>query len=256
MKHLSRLCLPMALLVVGAAEVRGQGMGSPLNGVPFVLVADGAGGYATLTDNLLTVYSVPPLKCHRPVICRIPWATDGENLNDYRCYQRHLAGAVKMAGEVQRIRRCNPDSPIILFGYSAGASVALLAAEILPPGTLERIVLFGPTVSACYDVRRALAATKLGVDSFNVPGDEFLVATEETYGAPYERPGSKLAGNVGFRMADPRFGFAGDPLLCKLRQHNVCWLPTGHFGTVTPHFLARFVVPMIPTVIVQPICQR
>ena len=51
---------------------------------------------------------------------------------------------------------------------------------------------------------------------------------------------------MGFLMADPRFGLAGDPLLAKLRQYNVGWLPTGHFGTVTPQFLYRYVVPMFP----------
>ena len=141
------------------------------------------------------------------------------------------------------------DSPIVLMGYSAGASVVLLAAERLPPCTVERIFLHGPSVSARYDPRRALAASKLGIDSFNVPGDDFMQWMEETWGAPYEFPGTKTACTMGFLMADPRFGLAGDPLLAKLRQYNVGWLPTGHFGTVTPQFLYRYVVPMFPSAI-------
>ena len=55
-----------------------------------------------------------------------------------------------MAREVQRICAAPPDSPIVLIGYSAGAA-SLLAAERLPPCTVERIFLHGPSVSARYD---------------------------------------------------------------------------------------------------------
>jgi pimeloyl-ACP methyl ester carboxylesterase len=254
MKHLWKSCLPIVLLILGAGDVLGQDP-SAANGLTFVVVADGAGGYATLSDNLLLVVRDPPFRCRRIVICRIPWARDDDNLNDYRDIRRHLAGAVKMVGEIQRIRNRAPDSPIVLVGYSAGASVVLPAAEMLPPNSVERIILLGPAVSARLDPRRALLACKAGIDSFNSPGDDFFQSMEEEFGAPYECRGSKIAGNVGFLVADPRFGIK-DPLLCKLHQHDVSWLLNGHFGTVTPRFLAHFVLPLIPWAAVTPVCEK
>jgi pimeloyl-ACP methyl ester carboxylesterase len=246
MKRWSRFSTPMILLLLGAAELLAQGAPSPLNGRTFVVAAGGAGGYTTLTDNLVSIYSCGPLRDRRPIICRIPWARDDENLSDYREKRRHLAGAAMMVREVQLVRKSCPDSPIVLIGYSAGASVVLPAAEQLPACSIERIILLGPGVSANYDVRRALSASKLGIDSFYVPGDPFLDQLEDVFGAPYEGPGTRLAGNIGFRQADPRCGPVNDPLLAKLRQHNVGWLQTGHFGTVTSTFLAQYVSPLIP----------
>ena len=246
MKRALRTCLSVTLLLWGAADLLGQVALSPANGRTFVVAAGGAGGYTTLTDNLVSIYAWGPLESKRPIVCRIPWAGWDENLTDYRDRRRHLAGAQKTVQTVQRIRQCAPDSKIVLIGYSAGASVVLPAAEQLPAGSVERIILLAPMVSANYDPRRALAASRLGIDSFNVPGDAFLEELEDTFGAPYEGPGTRLAGNIGFRLANPRCGLPNDPLMAKLRQYNVNWLPQGHFGEVLPDFLIRYVDPLIP----------
>lgn len=251
MKPALRVSLALFLVLTAAAGMRAQcGRPAPAlncnyNGLTHILVADGAGAYSTLANNLHDViegYCLPPYV--HPVLIPIEWST-GDNLYDYRSRKLHLQGAAKMAGEVQRIRRSFPDSPIILIGYSAGASVVLFAAEMLPCGSVDDIILLGPTVASCYDVRQALKATKCGIDHFYIPGDDWFEQVETMWGAPYDRPGSTLAGKTGFTMLQQR-GCTQDPLLCKFREHQESNVQGDHYGLVRPPFLCRRVMRIIP----------
>ena len=213
----------------------------------FVVFAGGAGENATLSENLQFAYEdlAHNTNCRRPILRPIDWSTPDNNLEDYRNAGIHVVGAAGMVCEIQRIRQASPASSIVLIGYSAGASVVLLATDQLPPCAVERIILLGPAVSSRYDLRRALKAARLGIDVFLLPGDILLEYMEDTYGAPGGRPGSTLAGRSGFLIADPRRGLAGSPLLCGLRQHDMSDSISSHFDMVKPPFLVKHVIPMI-----------
>jgi pimeloyl-ACP methyl ester carboxylesterase len=243
------LATPMA---PGQCLRRPAGGNGPTNGLTFLVIADGAGAYSTLANNAQdAVYDLPLNPCNRPLVRPIEWST-GNELLDYRSRTLHLMGASRMVAEVQRIRKASPDSPIVLLGFSAGASVVMFAAEQLPANTVDLIILLSPTVASCYDVRPALRASKLGIDSFYVPSDGWLGQIEAKYGAPYGPPHSTVAGSTGFLMVRHQ-AFLKDPLLCKVREHRFPDLQGGHFGTVRPNFLKCCVAPLIPYGVLTPL---
>src|SRR2546421_135965 len=85
-----------------------------------------------------------------------------------RCYPRRtvrLSGE-ELAREVAAIKQEDPGRPVYLLGHSAGAAIVVRAAECLPGDTVERIVLLAAALSPTYDLRRALAATRVGIVSY------------------------------------------------------------------------------------------
>jgi len=242
----SLMVLTMASLKAPAQCARGPAVCTcPTNGLTFIIVADGAGAYSTLANNFKdVVYELPVAPSERPIVKPIEWSS-GDNLLDYRSRKLHFEGGTRMAWEALRIRKISPDSPIVLVGYSAGACVAMSAAEQLPPNSVDRIILLGPTVASNYDVRLALRASKCGIDAFYVPGDQWLEQMEDRYGAPYGPPGSTVAGTHGFTMVQRR-ACLKDPILWNFREHPIPDLQGEHFGTAKTGFLKCNVMPLVP----------
>ncbi len=244
-KHGSIVLLTLTLLSAATPAVIAQQRLTAVRGRTYVLTADGAGGLSTLAENLGDVYSeMLHLGCRRPIIRSISWA-NGNNIEDYRSREYHQAGAATMVRQVQRIRQASPNSRIVLIGYSAGGCVVALAAEQLPPASVDRIILLAPTVPSNQDVRPILRASKLGVDVFYVPDDQFIDLLQNVLGAPYDEAGSTVAATTGFRPPASQPTGAG-PTLGKLRQYPLPGLRWEHFGTAQPDFLRAYVVPLIP----------
>ena len=63
---------------------------------------------------------------------------------------------------------------VTAIAESSGSHVVLAAAECLPPGSVERIVLLAPSVASGYDLRRAIRATNSGIDVYYSPVDQVL----------------------------------------------------------------------------------
>ena len=240
--RLLSILLTLAIFLIGGLSVAlGQ---QQVNDRTFVLLVEGAGTSTTLSDNMSSVYAeMKYLGCRRPILCSVVW-TAGNNLEDYLSRSVHLEGAAILLRDIHYIRQRSPASRIVLISYSAGASVLLAAAEQLPPATVDRIILLGPTVASNRDLRPALRASKMGVNVFYVPGDPFLQWVQDMWGAPYGRPGSTVASMTGFQIPNSRQ--APDPIYSKLRQYPMPGLPWHHFGTAKPDFLRTYVVPMIP----------
>ena len=246
------MILPMLTFLVGGMSVAlgqqdpdGRRETPSVAGRTFVLTVDGAGGYSTLANNLRKVYLEMQYPGFRaPILRPISWST-GNIVEDYQSRRLHLAGATAMLREIQQIRQTSPASRIVLIGYSAGASVVLAATEQLPPSTVDRVILLGPTVASYYDLRPTLRASKMGVDVFFIPDDQFLETLQDVLGAPYDDPGTTVAGTTGFRFPNSRQAGV-DPVFGKLRQYPMPNLPWEHFGTARPDFLRTYVVPMIP----------
>ncbi len=128
--------------------------------------------------------------------------------------------------------------------------VALTSAQWLPSDSLERMVLLAPAVSADFDLRRALAASRLSVDVFTSERDTFWLGLgTAVVGTADGKLGAPAAGRVGFDA--PRINPAEAALLNRLRQHpwdrNVAW--TGnlgdHTGTLQPAYLKAYVLPLL-----------
>src|SRR5262249_42523686 len=108
----------------------------------------------------------------------------------------------------------------------AGGRVVLAAAEMLPPNSLDRVILLSPAVTCSYDLTRAMQASKCGILHFFSTNDDVLAVAEE---------GSKLAdgligpaaGRVGFRppCSDPR-----EIATYNARLQQIRWTETWHGG--------------------------
>src|SRR5205807_9465519 len=90
----------------------------------------------------------------------------GRVLADHLDYEYALWQGRRLACLIAARRQAYPQWPIYVVGHSAGSAVALAAADALPPGSIDRLLLLAPAVSACYDLRPALRSTRAGVDVF------------------------------------------------------------------------------------------
>lgn len=156
----------------------------------------------------------------------------------------------RLAARVCALRRLCPDAEVYLVGHSAGSAVVLAAAEALPPGSVDRIVLLAPSVSACYDLRPALQTSRAGIDVFYSTRDVAYLGVGTTlFGTADRHRLCPAAGRVGFHsyISTP----ADAALYAGLRQH--AWHPGiewtghhgGHNGAYQLDHLRYFVVPLL-----------
>jgi hypothetical protein len=159
---LNRLLL--ALLTAGAlaAPVPAQDPPPARSGV--IVVIGGVGGWDPLPRSAELVFpwaGVP----HR--VYDFVWTHGwGQLFRDLQDTPHVIQKSAKLASQILQFKECEPDRPIYVVAKSGGAGLALLAAEQLPPNTLERIVLISPAVSPCYDLRGALRATRCEIVSY------------------------------------------------------------------------------------------
>jgi hypothetical protein len=167
--------------------------------------------------------------------------------------QVHLAH-MKRQGErlaelILKWRQENPERPICLLGQSAGTGVVLIAAERLPPATVQRIILLAPAVSYKHDLRPALASACQGIDVFYSHHDWACLGLGVLLAGTTDRYWSVGAGKVGFR---PIINSPEDAALyARLRQYpwdcSLSWTGHhgGHYGSYQPEFMRVFVVPLL-----------
>jgi pimeloyl-ACP methyl ester carboxylesterase len=159
-----------------------------------------------------------------------------------------LAKAEELAAEVRRYKAEHPDRPVYLMGKSGGTGLVLAAAEMLPPNTVERIILLSSAVSPDYDLRRALQATKGEIVSFYSKHDYFILGWGTSQFGTVDRVYGPSAGLRKFKVP-PDLNAQDQALYDRLVQ--VPWNPwmicegnTGaHFGTSLPAFLGKEVAP-------------
>jgi pimeloyl-ACP methyl ester carboxylesterase len=206
-------------------------------------VANGAGGGTSLSENLREVARElrAPL-----VVLTVDWSQTGTVHDDQRDQKAHSVAAGRTAMRAQWLKMHCPHSPIVFVGYSAGTQVATSAAEIMPPGSVDRVVLLGSSMSAVYDLRAALRGSCGGIDSFYSRQDQTLDMAEDNFGTT-DGLKAPMAGRIGFR--DPAGGVCGD--YCNLRQYGWRAQMGGdgdHYYWASTHFMRRCLVPLLSTV--------
>jgi hypothetical protein len=213
---------------------------NPLDGRTIVFVANGAGGGETCTENLREANA--DLRAHLAVI-KVPWSRQGTVKEDNADNYAQLRAARRLAERVQCMQGECPHSRFVFIGYSAGARVVLAAAEQLPPGTLDRIVLLGSSVSSYYNLQQALMASCGGIDNFYSHDDSVLDMVRSMYGATGGGKGP-LSGLSGFRMPPgmicPDYG--------NLRQYRWTSKYGGdgdHYFWVSDCFMRQTLVPLL-----------
>lgn len=212
-----------------------------LDGQLVLYVANGSGKSYALTEGLgnALLWTKMPAAVKTINWCQRPRVTQ-----DHADHFNQLGAAQAMAHEIMALRAHSPGVRVVILAHSSGNRVALAAGEMLPPGSLERIVLLAPSVNSYYDVRRALVSTRKGIDSFHSPYDGILDFCGETMGSA-DGVRTSIAGVTGFVL--PRY--LNDTLSFRgLRQHE--WrqdmgTPGTHYGWTDGRFLARWVVPLL-----------
>jgi pimeloyl-ACP methyl ester carboxylesterase len=207
------------------------------------LVANGSGDSFLVTENLREVirYGRFPLGVET-----FRWSTFAEPKTDHRDVVNHRRWGGRMACRVMALRQTCPDLRIYLIGHSAGTQVILAAAEALPPGSVDRIILLAPSVSCTYDLRAALCSSRQGMDVYYSLQDGVLDMAVDMFGTA---DGMRVyaAGQVGFRCPPP--WVPGAQTYARLRQYR--WDPSqdwtchrgGHNGALEPDYLRAYVLP-------------
>jgi pimeloyl-ACP methyl ester carboxylesterase len=238
------LVLLLALpLLPGPARA---GSDSPTPGVVFV--AGGVGGMGGLDLSVRLALGLAGVK-HEVRHCY--WSTGlGRMIRDVQDTDNAREHAARLADEVRRCKEACPDRAVYLVGHSGGTGIVLAAAALLPPATVERIILLSPAVSPGYDLRPALRATRAEIVSFHSPLDRFwLDWGTSRFGTMIDRIHAPAAGVLGF---DRPQGDAKDAALYS-RLVQIGWRPEMlleqrgglHVSTVLPLFLVRHVVPWL-----------
>jgi len=164
---------------------------------------------------------------------------------------RHLRNKAELlAAEVRQVKARDPDRSVYLVGKSGGTGLVLAAAEQLPPGTLERIVLLSAAVSPDYDLRGALVATRGEIVSFYSRYDQVILGWGTRQFGTVDRFYCPAAGLYGF-VVPGRLGEADRALYQRLVQ--LPWRPAmifegnlgNHTGSSMPGFVGREVGPWL-----------
>jgi pimeloyl-ACP methyl ester carboxylesterase len=209
-------------------------------------VVDGAGGFQAASKSVLqTVAAQHAPLCVEPVV----WTHGYCRFLADQVHHKHLQEEGRRLAQQIWQRKQSCGLPVYLMGHSAGCAVALIAVEELPPGTVERVVLLAPAVSANYDLRPALARVNGGIDVFYSERDWGYLGVGVLVTGTADRHWGRAAGRVGFRATVQCPQDAA--LYAKLRQHpwqrTVEWTGNhgGHYGGYQPEFLRRFVLPLL-----------
>jgi hypothetical protein len=174
----------------------------------------------------------------------------GHFLKDLQDTRHVLKKAVELAELIRRARAENPDRPIFIIAKSGGAGLALAAAETLPPGTLERIILLSAAVSPTYDLRGALRATHGEIISFYSRNDQLILNWGTRNFGTIDRIYGPSAGLQGFVVPSD---FSAEDRALYERLIQVPWSARniwqghtgGHSGNSSPAFLANEVAPWL-----------
>jgi hypothetical protein len=174
----------------------------------------------------------------------------GRWLQDLQDTRYLLQKAEVLAGEIRQAKSEDCSRPIYLVGKSGGTGLVLAAAEQLPPGTLERIILLSTAVAPTYDLRAALRATRGEIVSFYSSLDRFILGWGTTQFGTVDRFYCPSAGLCGFQVPD---NLGPEDRALYRRLVEVPWTPHmllegnpgAHFGTSLPTFLGKEVAPWL-----------
>jgi pimeloyl-ACP methyl ester carboxylesterase len=182
-------------------------------------------------------------------VVTVEWS-QGSVVADHTDWQHAQEEGYRLASQIDSYHQAHPSQAIYLVAHSAGSGVALTAAAAVPPGSVNRVILLSPSVSADYDLRPALRSTRDGIDVFYSRRDVFSLGFGVAFAGTSDGfRGSQAAGRVGFRAQAETD--EDEALYAKLSQHP--WERRQardgnrgfHSGSRRPRFLHAFVLPLL-----------
>jgi len=243
--------LPLVAGCLSGGERSSLSSAAPVPVIPgatgVVIVANGSGDSHTVSNTLNQILT----KTHASLqVETVAWSLGYRRyLADHVDHANHLAQGQLLACQVVAYRQAYPGRRIYLMGHSAGCAVILAAADVLPPDSVDRIVLLAPSVCAEYDLRPALRSARDGMDVFTSGADRFVLGLGMRIVGTSDRKCRVAAGQFGFTpvLADT----ADAALYSRLRQY--AWDPAvqwsgndgGHYGSIQAGFLRAYVLPLL-----------
>ena len=212
-----------------------------------VFVANGSGDFRTVSTNLgrVVAETSAPLQVET-----VPWSHGFcRYVTDHLGHDNHVQQGSRLAAAVTAYRQAYPGRKVYLIGHSAGCAVVLAAAERLPAGSVDRLILLAPSVCVSYDLRPALRTVRCGIDVFYSNEDSVVLGLGTRIVGTADHLCRTAAGQYGFR---PVCDCPADASLYgKLRQHP--WDPVvawsghggGHYGSNQAGFLRAYVLPLL-----------
>jgi pimeloyl-ACP methyl ester carboxylesterase len=216
--------------------------GPPAQGI--LIIANGAGDSRAATDYLTKAFR----ENHIPFYLDTLYWSLGDVFRDVTNQANHRAAGQFLAAKVNAYRTAHGGGRVVLLSHSSGAAVVLAAVEILPPGTVDRVIVLAPGCSTLYDLRPALYRVREGIDVFYSTQDEVLANMVNLTGTT-DGVHAPAAGRVGFTPIIT----CPDDLGLYLKLHQYRWYPAlrsvhnygGHIGTLHLAFLRAYILPRI-----------
>lgn len=215
---------------------------------PLVWVLDGAGDLRGSSTALAqaNLMAGTPLE-----LCVFPWSHGYRRmlLDQTDMAHARVQGARLAAAILERQQR-EPGRRVVLAAHSAGCAVAVAAGDVLPPDSVDRILLLAPSVSTGYDLRPTLRAAREGVDVFCSKKDWVALGfVVRVVGTTDNARSGTAAGRFGFQPKGDRS--LDDAEANRLRQHfwsaDVAWTghTGGHHGMHAPAFVHAYLFPLM-----------
>ncbi|HYH65297.1 MAG TPA: alpha/beta hydrolase [Urbifossiella sp.] len=211
---------------------------------PLVWVVDGAGDLRGCSNALVQAN----LLAGTPIeVSTFNWSHGHRRLLADQVDAGHARDQGKRLAALIRERQARePGRRVVLVSHSAGCAVTLAAGDYLPADSIDRVVMFAPSVSVGYDLRPSLRAAREGVDVFCSKKDWVALGLVTRVVGTTDRFGAAAAGRNGFR-ADT----VTDADVPLLRQHfwtaDVAWTghTGGHHGMYSATFLHHYLFPLV-----------
>jgi len=159
--------------------------------------------------------------------------------------------AAELAARIRVYRKEQPDAPVVLIGMSAGTAVAVFTAEAAADDCpIDTVVLLGASISANYDLTKALRHVRGKLYIFTSPNDGVLGLFMAATGTA-DRQSGAAAGVAGFVM--PAGATAETRKLYAEKVVTIAWTReferVGNFGhhldNVNKDFICKYVAPLV-----------
>jgi len=171
----------------------------------------------------------------------------GMLLNQMDFVGNRLAG-VRIAKFIEEYQDKYPGQPVYVVGHSGGGGVAVFTAEGLSEGRqIDGLILLSASISAGYDLTKAIGKCRNGIVNFYNRGDTGLLLIGTTITSNVDGMRGPSAGLNGF---SPLAG--SDPPAKKSAYHKLYQVNVGRYGggdphaaATRPHFVSGYVAPWV-----------
>ncbi|MBI4581882.1 MAG: hypothetical protein HY718_19450 [Planctomycetes bacterium] len=180
------------------------------------------------------------------------WATYLGPFIDQVSYSHNRSQGRRLARKIQEYLDQHPGASINIIGLSAGSGVAVFAVESLAPKhRVDNLIMLSSSLSADYDLGRALRCVRGGIYFFWSPNDPILRGVVPLVGTVDRENTSQVAGATGARP--PVAASRETRQVYSQRVHNVRWYTNGiggplqlrHAGTTDRAFIRDMVAPIL-----------